>query len=220
MGPPGLHPGPPSDLHLRKLDVAEHGDVLYRTYRFDRDPVYFGRTGRNRFDDRHGKFGVLYTACDPYAAFMEVFGQSLGNRSVATSTLSNYGLARLRCDRPLTLIDMTAPGALARMGADNRLTCGAHEISQEWSTALHRHLYKPDGIRYFTRRDPTRTAIAIFDRGPKITVEDATLWMEGSARQLLPEILEYLECDLLETNMRAQKKGPARQEFQGELFDW
>src|SRR6266487_7207537 len=123
MGHPGLHPGPPYDFHLRSLTIREFSGILYRTYRKgrDREPVFFGRTGRNRFDDPLSEYGVLYAALDQHGAFIETFGQSTGNRTLSTPELAERHLARLSTRRPLRLVDLVASGSLSKIGANSRL---------------------------------------------------------------------------------------------------
>lgn len=106
MGHPGPRPGPPSDLRFRSLTIREYSGILYRTYRKGRDhePLFFGRTGRNRFDDPLGEFGVLYAALDQHGAFIETFGQSTGNRALSTAELAERHLSRLSTRRRLRLV--------------------------------------------------------------------------------------------------------------------
>ena len=170
---PGPHPAPPSDLHFRKLPIQEYRGLLYRTFRLDRDPVYFGRTGRCRFDDPEGLYGVLYVALDQYASFIETFGQATGLRTVSTAELKPYGLATLAIQaESLRLVDLTAIGALPRIGADSRLYSGAHRIGRIWSRVFHEHPYQPDGILYPARHDSRRSAVAIFERSPSGSLQD------------------------------------------------
>jgi len=131
MGLPGPHPGPPSDLYRRKLPILQFEGELYRTYNLDRDPLFFGRSGTNRFDDPQGEYGVLYAARDSYGSFIETFGQ-LRTHPISSSELKRKGLARLIARRPLVFVDLAASGALARLGADGRLFAGDYEIAQNW----------------------------------------------------------------------------------------
>src|SRR6202140_5254686 len=58
---------------------------------------------------------------DPYGSFVESFG------------LKTRGLTHLAARRPLRFVDLTEPGALARVGADSRLLAGDYDIAQLWS---------------------------------------------------------------------------------------
>ena len=72
MGPP------PHDLDERELPIARLEGPWFRLHAAGRDPVFFGRTGLNRFDDPEGEFGVLYMAEDSFEAFIEVYGWDPG----------------------------------------------------------------------------------------------------------------------------------------------
>jgi len=61
----------------------------------------------------------LYTAADPYGSFIETFGQ-LRTHLISSSELKRKGLARLVARHCLVLVDLAAPGALARLSADSR----------------------------------------------------------------------------------------------------
>ena len=211
MGHPGPHPEPPPDLHSRKLTIIELGDVLYRTHRRDRSAVFFGRSGRNRFDDPQGEYRVLYAARDPHGSFIETFGQATGNVSISTAGLAQNSLA-LNAQRRLRLLDLTGPGSLANIGADSRLFAGEHNVAQSWSRAVYEHPYAAlDGIIYPARHDPNRSAMAIFDRAPRIDVLDSIPWHDGGTlRPLLAEILDHYGFNLIETVLAPERKQPGR----------
>ena len=65
---------PPADLYRRRLPLVRLAGPWARIHRKEHDPLFFGATGRNRFDDPLGRFGVLYAAQEPAGAFIEVFG--------------------------------------------------------------------------------------------------------------------------------------------------
>ena len=123
MPPDFIPPHPdPDDTTLARtaLPVVSVEGPLYRIHLLDREPVFFGRTGRYRFDDPAGHFGVLYAAADPHGAFIETLAHSTGTLLVTRATLAVRGLARVVIRRPLRLVDLAAEG-LAQLGADNRL---------------------------------------------------------------------------------------------------
>lgn len=47
---PGLHPEPPNDLNTRTLPILELNSSLWRIHQSCYHPLYFGRSGENRFD--------------------------------------------------------------------------------------------------------------------------------------------------------------------------
>jgi len=113
---PGAHPEPPPDFYRRTLPIATHGGSLFRTHLHTAAPLYFGRTGRNRFDDPKGRYGVLYAARDPFGAFIETFGQETGSRTVGVGELKMRCLTELYPVTPLSLVDLFARAAWLELG--------------------------------------------------------------------------------------------------------
>jgi hypothetical protein len=180
---PGDHPEPPGDLDGRSpllLTVAP-GTLFSRIHSRTQEPVFFGRTGRNRFDAPDGSFGELYVGFDEYCAFIETFGQDTGIRIVTRRALEQRHLAYLELTEPLNLIDLAASGGLARIGADARLLSGSHVIAQRWSAALRNHPSKPAGLIYPARHDTARNACALFDLSHSI------LRVTNTASLLIPQ---------------------------------
>lgn len=162
---PGEHPEPPGDLATREPILADlpTGAILTRLHARGRNPLFFGRTGGNRFDSPDYSFGVLYVGLDEYCSFIETYGQTTGIRSVTETALEGRHLAHLELLGPMKLIDLSNSGGLARVGADSRLFSGSHAVAQRWSAALRDHPSKPDGILYPARHDAARNACAIYE---------------------------------------------------------
>lgn len=162
---PGEHPEPAADLNSRSpltLTIPA-GTTLFRLHDRSKGPLFFGRTGRNRFDSPDGSFGVLYGGLDEHCAFIETFGQRTGTRLVTRASLEQRILSELKLTHPITLIDLAHSGGLARIGADGRLLTGLHAVAQRWSAALRQHPVKPAGLIYPARHDVARYACALFD---------------------------------------------------------
>ncbi|AUX22680.1 hypothetical protein SOCEGT47_031860 [Sorangium cellulosum] len=158
------HPDPPSDFAARPLPITIHRRCWFRIHRLARDPLYFGRSGDNRFDAPDGEFGVLYVGKDARCAFIEALGHATGVRLVEQAELAARGLARIAPRRPLRLVNLAGEG-LARIGADARLTSGeSYEVAHRWALAIHDHPKRPDGIAYAARHDPSRVSAALFER--------------------------------------------------------
>lgn len=164
MAPRSIGPLPPPPPALQKLGLPllSYGATLFRIYRTDRGPAFWGKTGDNRFDAPAAEFGVLYAASDQHGAFIETCGGLL-NRTVTSSFLGARGWARVIPAQDLKLVDLSGSG-LARIGADERLCSGEHDVAQQWALALWQHPAHVDGIHYRARHDPSRTSVAIFDR--------------------------------------------------------
>ncbi|MDQ2827943.1 MAG: RES family NAD+ phosphorylase [Chloroflexota bacterium] len=186
---PGPHPLSPLDLAAFTLPTVDNAGPWSRIYRRAYDPLYFGRTGDNRFDAPDGEYGVLYAGNDTHCAFVETFGD-LGRRDVTTSQLDARCLARLETGRPLTLIDLTGPG-LARLGADERLCSGDHGVAQQWALALWAHPSRPDGLLYRARHDPSRYRVALYDRvADTVRVTPQGSLSEARNRAMLADLLD------------------------------
>lgn len=230
MSDPGPHPEPPSDFHRVTLPIITHGGSLFRTHPHTAAPFYFGRTGRNRFDDPLGQYSVLYAARDVFGAFIETFGQETGVRSVGVGDLKNRHLTEFYPTSPLRLVDLVSPGCLARMGADSRLFAGSRAVAQRWSRAIYEHPYEhPDlpvhGIFYPARHNHTRCAVAIFDRDSivrRLEVTRSVSWYsnEEEQRSNLAAVLNLYGFSLVETGTKPDKKNPGTaSSLQFDLFD-
>jgi hypothetical protein len=165
IDPPGEHPEPAADLDSRSplTFTIPPGTTLFRLHDPGKEPLFFGRTGRNRFDAPDGSFGVLYAAMDEPCAFIETFGQSTGIRIVTRASLEQRTLTQLKVMQPLMVIDLARSGGLARIGADGRLLTGSHAVAQRWSAALRKHPAKATGLLYPARHDVARFACALFE---------------------------------------------------------
>ena len=166
LDPP--HPELPTQTPL--IFDLKMGGVLYRHHQIALDPIYFGTTGKNRFDDPDcpagHSLGVLYAAADAHGAFIESCEISARAPAVSGAYLDTRAMALLELTEDLRFVDLFATGGLTRIGADSRLFAGRHTIAKQWSAALRSHPCKPDGIRYPARHDHTRAAYAIFSRPP------------------------------------------------------
>jgi hypothetical protein len=191
----------PPDLDERSplLYVLESGAAIFRLHLAEFSPLYFGRTGENRFDSPDGSLGVMYAGEDEYCCFIETCGQSTGIRAVSGAYLDERHLAEIKLTAPMNLIDLVSSGGLPRIGADGRLTDGTHAVAQRWLAALRKHPSKPDGILYRARHDPAKRAFAIFE-GPPTAF---TLISRGSLREpanvkLLASILNHDNFGLID----------------------
>jgi hypothetical protein len=137
--------------------------VWLRIHRDGHEPLFFGTTRQNRFDDPLGRYGVLYAAQTLDGGFIETFGRSPGVNSVGVDQLISRLLAVIEPRRPLRLVDLTGPG-LARIGATAFVTSGPHACAQLWSRVLWAHADRPDGLLFRARHDPECLCVAIFSR--------------------------------------------------------
>src|SRR5262245_63182741 len=80
---PGPHPIPPDDMQGMTLPLIGVRPPWFRCHGAHRGAIFFGKTGRGRFDDHRRVYGVLYLGADPECTFIETFGQKLGVRTIA-----------------------------------------------------------------------------------------------------------------------------------------
>jgi hypothetical protein len=170
IDPPGDHPLPHPELHRQEplIFTLSKGEVVYRHHLSIHDAVFFGTTGRYRFDDPNcpspGSFGVLYAGADPECCLLESCGSTTGVPAVSGAYLDARQIAHMELTENLRFIDLIEPGGLASIGADGRLVTGSYIVAQQWSAALKKHPIQPDGIRYRSRHAPERIAYAIYTR--------------------------------------------------------
>lgn len=162
-GRPGLHPDPPPDFARRRLLLAPISAPLYRIHSVRHRPVFFGKTGDNRFDDSRRVFGVLYAGLTPDCAFVETFSEELAFPFVTERRLAERILTRIELAAPVRVVDLRG-AHLRQLGADARLLAGEHAPAQRWSRAIFEHPAAPDGILYRARHDPAQSALALFER--------------------------------------------------------
>jgi hypothetical protein len=135
---PGPHPPPPEDLSDRDLPLVQVSGPLHRIHRAARAPLFFGKTGENRFDDPGHAFGVLYAGESEACAFIETFAEPLDVPFVALAQLAARKLSAVEVTEPLRLVSLVGAD-LRRFGADARLFAGDHAVAQAWARALHEH---------------------------------------------------------------------------------
>jgi hypothetical protein len=192
---PGPLGAPPDDIHGRDLVVVEWPRSLVRVHPIDRDPVFFGRTGLNRFDDPLREYGVLYAAEDELGAFIETYGTIA---TVTSTALAERALSMIATSRSLRLADLRGHG-LARIGADARLFAGAHADAQRWSRAVWSHPAQVDGLCYPARRDPSRLSFAVYSRAaPVVAATDRDGFLSPANRPLAARILDHYKVGLID----------------------
>jgi RES domain len=186
---------PPADLSSRAplIHVSTEADIWYRSHSMDKDPLFFGNTITQRWDAPAGEYGVLYLGSDEFCAFMESIGRGvLRTRLVTKNQVEQKGFSKIRFAKSLRLIDLVSSGGLARVGAEGSLSSGSgYKNSQRWSKALRDHPEKPDGIYYYSRHDPARTACALYDHCASVVQPIGPPQRWNADRVLLARILDH-----------------------------
>lgn len=192
------HPDPPKYFDTVPLLIRKFPGSWCRIHRAANAPLYFGKSGANRFDAPAGEFGVLYLGRDAHGAFIETFGHATGTRLVTETELRARELSVVSTSRELRLVDLRGAG-LARMGADAELTIGTdYDLAHRWVLAIYNHPRQPDGIVYRARHDPDRVSAAIFDRAsPVLTVQSTGSMLDAKHAGLLADILDIYKFGLV-----------------------
>jgi hypothetical protein len=140
---------------------------------------------------------VLYCGQDVHCAFIETFGHDTGTGVVSLDELRRRGITRIDHVETLRLVDLTGPG-LAQLGADNRLCSGSYGIAQQWSGAVYNHPERPHGIYYRACHDPSRMAVALYDRSEGlITAQSVGTLADPQNAALLGNILDTYRFGLI-----------------------
>jgi len=175
---------PPSFL-IDAGELLQHvSRVVYRG-----GPLYFGRSGTNRYDDPTRTYGVLYLGRDLPTALMESLfhrHQWLEDtkRSIALKEIQARMVRAVGMLEDVLLADLTAPGVMAGYFGLNleQLASRAYTHTQQVSAQVHamrgndgQPLF--DGVLYPSRNNYPAKSIALFERaGAKISVvEDIDL---------------------------------------------
>jgi hypothetical protein len=156
---------PPSDLGKRRLRLVRMPETVVRISRAGyRDPFFWSRLGRNRFDLPDGRYGVLYAAQDLETCVLEVFGDRwLKERVMSVAALPRFEVLTFAARQELRVADLTGP-ALNGLGTDaNLFASNDYAVTQEWSRQLMNHAQARDGIRYHSRQNPRKHNYAIYD---------------------------------------------------------
>ena len=165
MAPPKRHPTPPPDFASRDLplETLPAGTAFIRIHRSGLEPLFFGTSGNNRFDDPERAYGVCYLALTLEGAFAETCLRVVGAQFVAGTYLDARSFTTVEAVAPLRLVAVHGPG-LARIGATSVVSAGEHSLAQLWSRAIHGHPSSPDGMLYRANHDNSEICTALFDR--------------------------------------------------------
>ena len=145
--------------------------VVYRG-----SPLYYGRSGANRYDDPSQSYGVLYLGNDLPTALMEsVFHKHQWimdtKRSIALKEVQSRLVRAVGVLGDLRLADLTAPGVMAGHFGLNleQLAHRDYAHTQQVSARVYAMLGDEgiplfDGVLYPSRNNYPAASIALFER--------------------------------------------------------
>jgi hypothetical protein len=156
---------PRPELARQRLPLVElpAGTPVVRLHTIGRDPAYFGRNGRGRFDAPDHTYGVCYLGLDDAAAFVETLLRDQDLRGISRADLKRRGLADGKLIRSIRLVEFGGPG-LRQLRAVGGTVHATYRVTQTWGQAFWAHPDQPDGIRYRSRFDDDQHCVALFDR--------------------------------------------------------
>jgi RES domain-containing protein len=189
----------PANLAERQLRFVGVPGTVFRISRVEyRNPFFWSRLGRSRFDLPEGRFGVLYTAEDLETCLLEVFGDRwLKTRLVSATELAKFEVLIFSVSREVRVADMTGRW-LNRLGTDANLFASTdYALTQEWSRQLMAHPRARDGLCYHCRKNPKKFSYALYDtaeakKGLRVRGREPLV---GAAD--LPAILDKYEVALI-----------------------
>ncbi len=194
---PGVHPPPPADLFQRELPSKNipADTIFYRVHQTVYEPIYFGSSGRNRFDVQEG---IIYLGADEFVAFRETIGRFSKYRLISTHELEKRRLTEIISKKDLSLVDLTGAG-LTYLDADSRLFSGDYNIAQQWSEKFSDHPQKPDGIYYRSRHDPSRYCLALYRRSTDsiLAITKTNVFLSQEFQLRLGQILDEYQYGLV-----------------------
>lgn len=117
------------------------------------------KSGRARFDAPNGEYPVTYVNDDPYACFVEVYGDS-GEISPREAERT---FSRIWSTRPLRLIPLDSGEALSALALDLQISASTNYArTRLWSLRLHTWIPEADGLRYIGRHATTHLNTCLY----------------------------------------------------------
>jgi RES domain len=172
----------------------------FRVHQTVNGAVFFGRTGKYRWDSPNHTYGVLYVGESWEAAFLESVLHDPVKKTVLKSELEKRSMGLLKTNTPLQLIDLSDGTVLRDLGlTESETQARAYKKTQGISEAIHDAGWNVHGIRYASRLDPNRLCMALFDCPTgMIAVNDLEPLLAPSNDGLLRFTLKHYRIPLIE----------------------
>ncbi|HCF7479568.1 TPA: RES family NAD+ phosphorylase [Pseudomonas aeruginosa] len=165
--------------------LIDAGELLQHVSRvvYRGSPLYYGRSGTNRYDDPARDYGALYLGRDLPTALMEsVFHKHQWledtKRSIALKEVQARMVRAVGVLDDVLLADLTAPGVMAGYFGLNLEQLASRDYTHTQQVSAQVHAMRGndgqplfDGVLYPSRNNYPAASIALFDRaGTKISV--------------------------------------------------
>jgi hypothetical protein len=127
------------------------------------DPIHWSKLGVHRFDSPVAVYGVLYTSNTVETAILEVFGDQWAEfHEIDSADLALFDVCELLVTSPLKVVNATGRH-LNRLGTDSGFFASTDYLkTKAWARSFMMHHQTPQGIRYHSRKNPTRINYAVF----------------------------------------------------------
>lgn len=163
--------------------------LLWRVHPRDRGAVWFGRTGRNRFDAPDGEYGVCYCGASLGVAILETLVRGMHTPLVPRAELEARSGSSLAPSEPLRVLRLEGEG-LPSFGLSAHEVMGP-DYAQCSDLALQAWQSDPglDGIQFRSRWDHS-LCWALFDRAEAKLSLLGTQWL-GDPAVVVPALRPY-----------------------------
>ena len=144
--------------------ITQVAGPWFRVHQTGKGAVFFGRSGRNRWDSPDKSYGVMYAGETWQAAFMESVLHDPSTKTVLHSQLLKRSMALLRTTTPLRLVDISDGLVLRALELTESETKAIPYEKPQWiSKAIYTAGWNVHGIRYTSRLDSKLGCLALFD---------------------------------------------------------
>jgi hypothetical protein len=182
----------PADPPIAELPVET---LLWRVHPRERDALWFGRTGQNRFDAPDREYGVCYCGASLGVAILETLVRGKRAPLIPRAELESRSGSSLAPSAPLRVLRLEGDG-LPSFGLSAREVMGPDYAGCR-DLALRSWQADPilDGIQYRSRWDHS-LCWALFDRAEtKLSLLD-TQWL-GEPAVVVPALRPYRHVSVI-----------------------
>jgi hypothetical protein len=171
--------------------VRELAGPWFRVHQTSKGPIYFGRSGLNRWDSPGGDYGVMYVAESWQGALMESVLHDPTTKIVLESELAKRSIGLISTSINLRVVDVSDGKTLRALKVtESETKGGAYAESQAISKGIYSAGWNVNGIRYVSRLDPSLPCLALFDfPAEQVFVQDLGNLLSSFNRNLVSSML-------------------------------
>ncbi|HKP76275.1 MAG TPA: RES family NAD+ phosphorylase [Longimicrobiaceae bacterium] len=182
----------PADPPVVELAVQT---VLWRVHPRDYDALWFGRTGRYRFDAPNGEYGVCYFGASLGAAILETVVRGRRVPTIPRAELDARVASKVVPSVDLRLLQLEGAGLPSFGLSAHEVTGPDYSGCRDLALRAWRQHSGVDGIQYRSRWDNT-VCWAIFDRAAAKLNVLGNLWL-GDSTVVVPALRPYKHVSVI-----------------------